>query len=66
MTTRKTTIDSLGLKVEQPFGYWFDYGDEWWHQVDVLKIEDKNLPVTLPRVIKRVGKSPPQYMDEED
>jgi len=62
----QTTIDSLGLKVEQPFGYWFDYGDEWWHQVDVLKIEDKNLPVTLPRVIKRVGKSPPQYMDEEE
>ncbi len=62
----RTTIDSLGLKIEQPFGYWFDYGDEWWHQVDVLKIEDRSLPVTLPRVIKRVGKSPPQYMDEED
>jgi hypothetical protein len=62
----QTTIDSLGLKVEQPFGYWFDYGDEWWHQIDVLKIEDKSLPVALPRVIKRVGKSPPQYMDEDE
>ena len=62
----QTTIDSLGLKVEQPFGYWFDYGDEWWHQIDVLKIEDKSLPVALPRVIERVGKSPPQYMDEDE
>jgi hypothetical protein len=62
----ETTIDSLGLKVEQPFGYWFDYGDDWWHQIDVLKIEEKSLPVALPRVTKRVGKSPPQYMDEDD
>jgi hypothetical protein len=22
-----TTIDSLGLKVDQAFGYWFDFGD---------------------------------------
>jgi hypothetical protein len=26
-----TTIGSLGLKVDQPFGYWFDFGDDWWH-----------------------------------
>jgi hypothetical protein len=62
----QTTIDSLGLKVDQPFGYWFDYGDDWWHQIDVLKIEDKNPRVALPRVIKRVGKSPPQYMNDEE
>ena len=62
----QTCIDSLGLKVDQPFGYWFDYGDDWWHQIDVMKIEEKSPRAKLPRVIKRVGKSPPQYMDDEE
>jgi hypothetical protein len=62
----RTTIDSLGLKVDQPFGYWFDYGDDWWHQIDVVAIEDKAPKGKYPRVTKRVGKSPPQYMDEEE
>ena len=62
----QTTIDSLGLKVDQPFGYWFDYGDDWWHQIDVLATEDKAPKGKYPRVTKRVGKSPPQYMDEEE
>ncbi|MBI4481541.1 MAG: hypothetical protein HY652_01490 [Acidobacteria bacterium] len=27
----RTTIGSLGLKVDDAFGYWFDFGDDWWH-----------------------------------
>ena len=61
----QTTIDSLGLKVDQPFGYWFDYGDDWWHQIDVVAIEDKVPKGKYPRVTRRVAKSPPQYMEEE-
>ncbi|MBN2476718.1 MAG: hypothetical protein JXB62_19060 [Pirellulales bacterium] len=26
------------FEVDQPFGYWFDYGDDWWHQIDVQVI----------------------------
>jgi len=63
---RRTAIDALGLKVDQPFGYWFDYGDDWWHQIGVVAIEGKVPKGRYPRVIKRVGKSPPQYMDEEE
>jgi hypothetical protein len=62
----ETTLDSLGLSTEQQFGYWFDYGDDWWHQIDLMKIEEKkDLRMRLPRVTQRVGKSPPQYMEEE-
>jgi len=63
----RATIDSLGLKVGQAFGYWFDFGDDWWHQINVVAIEDKITHGKYPRVIKRVGESPPQYMgwDEE-
>jgi hypothetical protein len=56
----QVTIDSLGLKVDQPFGYWFDYGDDWWHQINVLAIDRKAPRGKYPRVTKRVGKSPPQ------
>lgn len=62
----ETTITALGLKVNQPFGYWFDFGDDWWHQIDVMRIDEKASKVKYPRVTKRVGKSPPQYMDENE
>ena len=62
----QTTIDSLGLKVDQAFGYWFDFGDDWWHQINVVAIDDKAPKGKYPKVTKRVGKSPPQYMDEEE
>lgn len=64
----KTTIDSLGLKVDQAFGYWFDFGDDWWHQINVLAVDSKVPKGKYPKVVKRIGKSPPQYADwdEED
>ncbi|MBY0525282.1 MAG: MarR family transcriptional regulator [Gemmataceae bacterium] len=58
---RKTHLDDLDLKPERVFGYWFDFGDDWFHQVQVERIEQAIPTVTYPRVIKRVGKSPPQY-----
>ena len=59
-----TKLDDLGLKPDRVFGYWFDFGDDWYHQVQVERIEQAIPTVTYPRVIKRVGKSPPQYCDE--
>jgi Plasmid pRiA4b ORF-3-like protein len=61
-----TTIASLGLKVGDSFGYWFDFGDDWWHQINVEAIEDKVPKGKLPKVTKKVGKSPPQYPDEDE
>ncbi len=58
-----TQIGSLGLSVEDAFGYWFDFGDDWWHQINVAKILDKAPSGNYPRISKRVGKSPPQYAD---
>jgi hypothetical protein len=61
---RTTKLDDLDLKPHRVFGYWFDFGDDWYHQVQVERIEQAIPTVTYPRVIKRVGKSPPQYRDE--
>jgi len=59
----RTTIGSLGLKVDDAFGYWFDFGDDWWHQINVVAIEDEAPRGKYPKVTKRVGASPPQYVD---
>jgi Plasmid pRiA4b ORF-3-like protein len=62
----QTTIESLGLKVGDRFGYWFDFGDDWWHQINVEAIEDRVPRGKFPKVTKKVGKSPPQYADEDE
>jgi len=64
----KTKLDSLGLTDEDVFGYWFDFGDDWYHQVNVVAIGEAKPKVKYPRVTARLGESPPQYADwdEED
>ncbi|MCY7272846.1 MAG: plasmid pRiA4b ORF-3 family protein [Phormidesmis sp. CAN_BIN44] len=59
----KTPIGSLALAVEEPFGYWFDFGDDWWHQVSVLAITEPQPTVKYPRITDRIGTSPPQYAE---
>lgn len=59
----RTTIGSLGLKVDHSFGYWFDFGDDWYHQINVAAIADEIPAGKYPRIIKRTGKSPPQYVE---
>ena len=61
-----TTIASLSLKARDQFGYWFDFGDDWWHQINVEAVEDKVPRGKFPKVTKRVGKSPPQYAEEDE
>jgi hypothetical protein len=61
---RTMRFDDLHLEPHRTFGYWFDFGDGWYHQVQVERIEQAIPTVTYPRVIKRVGKSPPQYAEE--
>jgi len=66
--TTETTIEDLDLKVGRAFGYWFDFGDDWHHQIDVASITEVPGKGKYPRVTKRVGESPPQYInwDEEE
>ena len=60
------TIGSLGLTSGNRFGYWFDFGDDWWHQIDLLAIAEGVLRGKLPKVTQRVGASPPQYVDWDE
>jgi len=62
----RTTLDSLGLATGDVFGYWFDFGDDWWHQIAVLMIAESAPRGKLPKVTARVGESPPQYVDWDE
>ena len=61
-----TTLDALGLKVGDRFGYWFDFGEDWWHQINVAAVEEAAPRGRYPKLLKQVGASPPQYPDEDD
>ena len=63
---KQTTIDALGLKMRQAFGYWFDFGDDWWHQINVIAIREGVSGGKYPKVTVKIGDSPPQYPDPED
>ena len=61
---KTTTLDSLGLKVGRVFGYWFDFGDDWYHQIVVDAVKAANPKVEYPRVTAKKGADPPQYAGE--
>jgi hypothetical protein len=60
-----TTLDSLDLRPGRRFGYTFDMGDNWEHIIDVLAVEAGAAQGRYPRVVEKVGASPPQYPGDE-
>ena len=62
----KTKIESLNLNLGDVFYYWFDFGDNWWHEIRVRAIEEKAAKGRYPRVVEKVGESPPQYVDWDE
>ena len=62
----RTTLDSLGLATGDVFGYWFDFGDDWWHEIKVLAIAESAQRGGHPKVTLRVAESPPQYVDWDE
>jgi len=57
-------IDSITLYGGPKFLYLFDYSDEWWHEVELINIIERVTRASYPRVVKKQGKSPPQYPNE--
>jgi hypothetical protein len=62
-----TSLDDLALEPEWVFGYLFDFGDCWYHQILVDRIIPVVNVLKYPRIIERRHESPAQYpMDDED
>jgi hypothetical protein len=56
-----TTLDDLHLKVGQTFEYLFDYGDSWWHLIEVQHVGPMTSGRRYPELVGKRGQSPPQY-----
>jgi len=59
----KTSLNALNLMPGDMFGYTFDFGDDWWHVLEVKAIHETAPKGKYPKITHRVGKSPPQYAD---
>lgn len=59
------TIASMELKINEPFFYWFDFGDDWMHELRLVATNQTSDALSYPIVIRKDGESPPQYPDYE-
>ena len=63
---KEATIAALNLSVGRLFFYWFDFGDDWWHEVQLLAVNPPEKGAgRYPRIVERKGESPPQDADWE-
>ena len=64
----ETKLEEISFEVGDEFGYLFDFGDEWEHDISVKKIIPLDPKEKYPKVLKITGKIPEQYpdYDEED
>jgi len=63
---KRAKIDSLGLQVKKKFLYLFDFGDEWWHSIELLSVREEKVVGKYPRIVKSEGEAPPQYPPSEE
>lgn len=60
----RTPIAALRIQKGTPFFYWFDFGDDWWHEIRLLDVDPPAKGKgRYPRIIEKKGESPPQYVD---
>ena len=62
----QTKIGTLKLNEKDKFYYLFDFGDCWWHEINLLSIIEKDKTKGYPKIVKIVGESPEQYPDYEE
>lgn len=65
-STAKTRIGQVDLEEKDVFHYLFDFGDEWWHRIRVQHIRETTSTKKHISLIKSVGKSMPQYPEDDD
>ena len=60
-TANEIMISDLGLFRGQKIFYLFDFGDEWWFDIKLLKIDKELAHPIYPLIVDSKGESPEQY-----
>lgn len=53
---------AVGAKLQ----FLFDYGDDWRFQVEVIGLGERVAKTRYPKLLKTVGKAPPQYPPNDE
>jgi Plasmid pRiA4b ORF-3-like protein len=65
-SVKRTTVARAFPRVGSKMLFLFDYGDEWWFQIEVTGLREAAPDAFYPRVIATAGKAPRQYSVSED
>lgn len=63
---KRTSVVSVFKELGSPMTFLYDYGDEWRFRIEVIETAQVQPGVTYPRIVKALGKAPPQYPDIDD
>jgi len=66
-SVKRTKVAQAFPAVGTEMQFLFDYGDDWRFRVKVIGLGEKTPKGRYPKLLKTVGKAPPQYPpDDED
>ena len=65
-SVKKTKVAQAFPAVGSKMQFLFDYGDDWRFQVELIGQGEKTPRARYPKVLKAVGKAPPQYPPEDE
>ena len=65
-SVKRTKVAQAFPAVGAKMQFLFDYGDDWRFQVEVIGLGQRVPKARYPKLLKAVGKAPPQYPTEED
>jgi hypothetical protein len=59
-TTDEARRTLARMQVGQRFAYWYDFGDDWWHDITVESVERADPALTYPRCVTGRRTCPPE------
>ena len=65
-SVKDTRVITAFQKVGSKMTFLYDYGDEWRFRIEVIETGQAEPGADYPRIVRKIGKAPPQYSDIED
>jgi len=63
---KKTRLSKVFNELKTKMLFLFDYGDEWYFIVQLVKITDFDKDIKYPYIVESSGDAPAQYVYNED
>jgi len=65
-SVKRTKVAQAFPAVGAEMQFLFDYGDDWRFRVEVIGLGEKTPKARYPKLLKAVGKAPPQYPPKDE